>query len=75
MAWKQESRKQFRNLAEKWDVFPIGGMQVCRTEEISSIFFSEFPDRIRAADIFKLFGCVDVVVEVVISPRRNKWGK
>lgn len=59
----------------KWDVFPNGGLQACSTENISSIFFLEFPDRVREVDIFKLFGCIDDVAEVVSSPRRNKWGK
>lgn len=75
MDWQQARKKSLRNLIVKWDVFQYGGMQACSTEEVSTIFFSEFPDRIRALDIFKLFGCVDDVVEVVISSRRNKWGR
>lgn len=75
MASQQESRKRFRNLVLKWDVFTFERMQGDSTEGISSIFFSEFLDRIRAIDIFKLFDCSREVMEVVISPQRNKLGR
>lgn len=39
------------------------------------LFSSEYPERIRAIDIFQLFGCIGDVVEMVIPPRRNKLGK
>ncbi|XP_058726177.1 uncharacterized protein LOC131597499 [Vicia villosa] len=67
--------RRFRNYASQWDSFPFSRAQVESSEVISSIFFSEFLERIRAADIFKLFGCIGDVVEVVILPRRNKMGK
>lgn len=43
------------------------------SEIVSSFYFTQLPDRIRACDIFKLFACIGKVLEVVISPRRNKW--
>lgn len=44
-------------------------------EGVASFLFLEIPDRIKASDIFDLFGCHGDVVEVVIPPRRNKVGK
>lgn len=62
------NRKGWRNVAPKWDVFPYGWMQGGGGEDIASIYFSKFLHRVKAIDIFKLFGCVKKVVEVVISP-------
>lgn len=42
---------------------------------LSSVYFSEFPNRIKAKEIYELFGCIGKIVEVVISPRRNNLGK
>lgn len=50
-------RKGFRFLAGKWDVFPFSGLQGGSLENIDSIFFSDFSNRIRAKDIFELFDC------------------
>ncbi|XP_058775318.1 uncharacterized protein LOC131649579 [Vicia villosa] len=50
-------------------------MQLREGEVVSSFYISEFPMRSRAVDLFNLFGCVAEVVEVVISPRNNKFGK
>lgn len=70
------SRKGFRNVRPKWDVFPFNlGERGEDKEEADSIFCSDFPDRTRVEDLFSLFKCVGKCVEVVISPRRNKWGK
>lgn len=44
-------------------------------EEIPSIFFFEFSERISSAYIFKLFGYIGDMVEVVIPPRRSNMGK
>ncbi|XP_058775601.1 uncharacterized protein LOC131649870 [Vicia villosa] len=41
----------------------------------ASIYFSEVPDRVKAREIFGLFGCIGEIVEVVIPPKRNKLGK
>lgn len=38
-------------------------------------FSSEIPDRIKAKDIFELFGCHRDVIEVVILPKLNIRGK
>ncbi|XP_058733329.1 uncharacterized protein LOC131604933 [Vicia villosa] len=75
MEWKTVGRRGFRNAAVKWDIFPFGGMQVGFEEEISSFYISEFSDRSRAEDIFRLFGCLGDIVEVVIPPKRNKFGR
>ncbi|XP_058763176.1 uncharacterized protein LOC131636584 [Vicia villosa] len=56
-------------------LFLLGGLPARVGEKISSFYFSEFPDRCRAVDIFKLFGCVGEIVEVVIPPRCNRFGK
>lgn len=50
-------------------------MRGCSREAVTSFYFSHFPDRIKSCDMFKLFACIGEVVEVVISPRRNKWGR
>lgn len=42
---------------------------------VTSFFVSEFPDFYSAKNLFDLFGCSGNVVEVAISPRRNKFGK
>lgn len=44
-------------------------------EEISSFYFSEFPNRSKDVDLFRLFGCVGDVAEIFIPPKRNKFGK
>ncbi|XP_058784074.1 uncharacterized protein LOC131658840 [Vicia villosa] len=75
MDWQRFGRKVFRGLAPKWDCFPFGGRQSKFGEKLSSFYVSSFSDRCKAIDIFKLFGCVGEVVEVVIPPRRNKFGR
>lgn len=42
---------------------------------VISIFFSEIQNRIKASYVYNLFGCQGEVVEVVISPKLNKFGK
>lgn len=44
-------------------------------KEVMSLYVSEFPEAYKARDIFELFGCSGNMVEVAISPRRNKFGK
>ncbi|XP_058775277.1 uncharacterized protein LOC131649535 [Vicia villosa] len=39
------------------------------------MYVSEFPEGYTARELFNLFGCAGNVVEVAISPRRNKVGK
>ncbi|XP_058763296.1 uncharacterized protein LOC131636700 [Vicia villosa] len=75
MEWQRSGRKLFRGLTPKWDCFPYGGRQSNPGEKLSSFYFSAFPDRCKAIGMFKLFGCVGEVVEVVIPPRRNKFGR
>lgn len=43
--------------------------------QVSSFFIFEFPDRIKAGHLLKNFGCMGDVVEVVIPPKKNKFGK
>ncbi|XP_058741851.1 uncharacterized protein LOC131614255 [Vicia villosa] len=76
MDWKYAQRKVFRAMSSKWDCSPFNGdRRLGDKEVIVSIFFSEIPNRIRAKDIFELFGFHGDVVEVVIPPRKNKLGK
>lgn len=42
---------------------------------LDSIYFSEFSIRVKAADIYELFGCNGDIVDVSIAPFRNKIGK
>ncbi|XP_058750274.1 uncharacterized protein LOC131623292 [Vicia villosa] len=76
MQWTEVKRKPFLNAHSRWDVFPRNWKP--RTDEekkVISVFCSNFLDRVKAEDLFDLFGCVGKCVEVAISPRRNKWGK
>ncbi|XP_058758617.1 uncharacterized protein LOC131631862 [Vicia villosa] len=76
MEWNRVRRKGFRNLVAKWDVFPGGRSKLGEGKgKFFSVFFSEIPDRIKAVDIFNLFGCIGDIEEVVIPPKRNKLGK
>ncbi|XP_058759866.1 uncharacterized protein LOC131633166 [Vicia villosa] len=77
MEWQKVVRKGQRNqdFRMRWDSFPYGRMQVGQEDVISSFYCSEFPERCKAEDLFKLFGCVGNVVEVVIPARRNRFGK
>ncbi|XP_058742698.1 uncharacterized protein LOC131615243 [Vicia villosa] len=75
MEWHQVQRKELRNLVTWWDSFPYGRIQAGQEETISTFYCLEFPERCRAVDLFKIFGCVGDVVEVVIPPRRNRFGK
>lgn len=73
MGWQQVQRRGFRNRVDKWHVFPLGRKQGIQEKEVevSSFYFSHFPGRIGVGDIFRLFGCIEEVTEVIISPRRN----
>lgn len=62
-------------MAARWDSFPRDGESLKGRKELCSFFISEFPERDRASNIFDVFGCIGSVVEVSISPRKNKWGK
>lgn len=76
MDGEKVTRKGFRSIKQRWDIFPFN----CRDSGENavgevSIFCSDFPERISAKELFNLFDCVGKYVEVVISPRRDKWGK
>ncbi|XP_058774259.1 uncharacterized protein LOC131648526 [Vicia villosa] len=77
--WQEVRRSRvFRNLKPVWDTFPLGGWlknQGNSAKKVSSFYFSEFPVQTKAKEFFELFGCIGRVVEVSISPRRNKLGK
>src|SRR3954471_5132177 len=75
MAWNSVHRRGFRHIVQKWDSFPYGRNVVDSELEIVSVYVSEFPERHRAVDLFKLFGCIGDVIEVVIPPMRNNLGK
>ncbi|XP_058774299.1 uncharacterized protein LOC131648567 [Vicia villosa] len=74
MAWQKVQKRAFHNVVARWDIFPYGGMQVEDGEVVSSFYFSKILDRSRAVDLFNLFSCVGDTVEVVIPPKRNKFG-
>ncbi|XP_058732931.1 uncharacterized protein LOC131604513 [Vicia villosa] len=62
----------------QWDIFPFGGRNQNPStlrKEITSMFVSEFPEESSAKDLFDLFGCIGSMVEVAISPRRNRVSK
>ncbi|XP_058777091.1 uncharacterized protein LOC131651443 [Vicia villosa] len=63
--------------AGRWDTFPYGGRNRNSSsgKEVISMYISEFPEFYSARELFELFGCSGQVVEVAISPRRNKFGK
>ncbi|XP_058766204.1 uncharacterized protein LOC131639756 [Vicia villosa] len=76
MEWQRVQKRNFRAVQSKWDCFPFNGGRWLGVEEsVSSFFFSDFPTRVRAKDIFELFGCHREVVEVVIPPRSIRNGK
>lgn len=75
MDWQRVGRRGSRNTISRWDTYPYGGMQGRDKGVISTIYVSAFSDRSRAADLFRLFGCVGDVVEVVIPLKRNKFRK
>ncbi|XP_058746299.1 uncharacterized protein LOC131619193 [Vicia villosa] len=67
-----------RGTGSRWDTFPFGGRNrnfPLVNKEVISMYVSEFPEDYTARKIFNLFGCVGYVVEVAISPRRNKVRK
>lgn len=53
----------------------IAGNWEGSTEGTVSFFFSDFSDSHGAHKMFRAFALYRKVVEVVIPPRRNKWGK
>lgn len=76
MEWNRVNRKGFKISVARWDVFPEERLASrVKDGEKFSVFFSKIPDRIKAVDIFNLFGCIGDILEVVIPPRRNKMGK
>ncbi|XP_058734163.1 uncharacterized protein LOC131605882 [Vicia villosa] len=65
-----------KRTGRRWDTFPFGGRN--RNDSsgvVTSMYVSAFPEDYSAKNLFKLFGCSNNVVEVAISPRRNKFGK
>ncbi|CAK8576410.1 unnamed protein product [Lathyrus sativus] len=46
-----------------------------KEEGIVSIYFSEFPYRVKAKEIFQIFEIHGKVAEVIIPPKRNKHCK
>ncbi|CAI8594474.1 unnamed protein product [Vicia faba] len=49
--------------------------QICRVSSALSILFFLIPNRIKDSDIFKLFGCIGNIVEVVILSKKDWDGK
>ncbi|XP_058782131.1 uncharacterized protein LOC131656419 [Vicia villosa] len=71
--WHNVRKKHFRSWVPTWDVFTKGKAK--QGAKLESIFVSHFPVRCEAKDLFQVFGCIGEIVEVAISPRRNKAGK
>lgn len=74
--WEVAMKKQFRNWAPIWDVYPF--RSILSKEEfraLTSVCVFELPEETRARKLFDLFGCIGKVIEVSIVPRRNKGGK
>lgn len=44
-------------------------------EEVSNIFFIEFPEELGAKDLFEIFKGYGLVVEVAITPKRDYSGR
>lgn len=59
-----------------WDSFPVSRkLNGSVSGEVSSFYIYEFPDFVKAIDLYGLFGYIGNVVKVSIAPRRNKVGK
>lgn len=68
--WQLVRRKKLRR--PRLDIASDG---LLHEENIISFFFSDFPDSHRAKDMLSAFAYYGKVVEVVIPPKTNKWGK
>lgn len=79
--WKQSttqwaSKRGFRFIAPSWYYFSSSRARIDGDAKgVVSIFFSKMPDRIRASNIYDLFGCYGEVEGVVFPSKRNRWGK
>ncbi|CAK8572777.1 unnamed protein product [Lathyrus sativus] len=75
--WQRVRRMNDRKLRSNiWDSFIAkGGSRKSGVEGIQSFYISEFPNNVRAKKLFKLFSYFGKVTEVVIPPKRNKYGK
>ncbi|XP_058746360.1 uncharacterized protein LOC131619263 [Vicia villosa] len=74
--WTVVRRHQGGRKMYPWDSFPPSfNLKRGREENVVSFYFSALTDRYTAKEFFELFGCIGEVVEVSISPRRNKFGK
>lgn len=67
--WLVAKVRAFRGLQSRWDSHPMG-MKFKQGEgkSLTSIYFYEFPNRIKVVDIYELFGCNGEIMEVAISP-------
>lgn len=62
----------------RWDTFLFSGRNQNSSilnKDITFMYISEFPEGSSAKDLFDLFRCIGSMLEVEISPRRNKFGK
>ncbi|XP_058783878.1 uncharacterized protein LOC131658623 [Vicia villosa] len=74
--WERVKRRAGRVSPPRWDVFPWGGGFVGnRKVSLISIYFSKFPDSYSAKSFFELFACIGKLVEVAISPRKNRFDR
>ncbi|XP_058775853.1 uncharacterized protein LOC131650141 [Vicia villosa] len=74
--WETVRRRAVRGSQPRWDVFPWGGGMVGnRKGSMTSVYFSNFPESFSVKSFFELFACIGKVMEVAISPRKNRFGR
>lgn len=74
--WEEVKKRSFKNWSPRWDTFPWGGgYQNLKQQPITSVNISAFRNYCNATTLFDLFGCEGKVMEVEISPRKNKFGR
>lgn len=74
--WQEvRQNRVFRNLKPSWDTFPLAGRFHNQGIQQPKVTILEIPYQTNAKELFDLFGCIGIVLEVSISPRRNNIGK
>lgn len=71
-----ERRGSRSRMSLKWDCYLKGRRdEVVKEDGISTVYFLEFSERMKAIQILNLFVVHGELKEVVIPPKRNKFGK
>lgn len=71
--WRVVTRKTWKPKENCWDL-KIGKGNI-EGEEVTSYYFSEFPEDYGAKDMFDIFTYFGLMDEVIIPPRRDKRGR